>query len=182
MSLTSVAMNRPIEKAAAHDRNVIVVRHFLSLNGCKDMIPLTTQCHIAIYNEQTFFFFFIKILIFIIITFIIIVWYLLYNSGLLRLKTYLLSNPEHDEHEIKQDRPERRDVLGADHGERGRKQFGRQAHCLVSALLRHTRHVVLHRPLAQKQTAVLHPSHGRQVFAGLSGILLEQKRIGTHPF
>lgn len=50
--LTSVAINRPIENAAAHDKNVIVVRHFLSLNGCRDMIPLTTQCHIAICNEQ----------------------------------------------------------------------------------------------------------------------------------
>jgi len=94
----------------------------------------------------------------------------------------LLSDAEHDEHEIEQDGPERRDILCADHGERGGKQFSRQAHGLVSALLRHTRHVVLHRPFAHKQTAVLHPPHGRQVFAGLSRILLEQKRIGTHPF
>lgn len=46
--LTSVAMNRPTEKAATQDMNVIVVRHFLNLNGCRDIIPLTTECHIAI--------------------------------------------------------------------------------------------------------------------------------------
>lgn len=107
---------------------------------------------------------------------------MLYNIVRLCLKTYLLSNAEHDEYEIKQDGPERRDVLGADHSERGRKQFGRQAHGLISALLRHPRHVILHRPFAHKQTTVLHPPYGRQMFAGLSRILLEQKRIGTHPF
>lgn len=52
MVLTSVAIKSPIEKAAAHDRNVMVVRHFLSLNGCKEIIPLTTLCHIAICNGR----------------------------------------------------------------------------------------------------------------------------------
>lgn len=51
LQLTSVAMNRPMENAAAHDRNVMVVRHFLNLNGCNDMMPLTTQCHIAICED-----------------------------------------------------------------------------------------------------------------------------------
>lgn len=99
-----------------------------------------------------------------------------------RDSTYLLSNAEHDEHEIEQDGPKGRNVFGADHGERGREQFGGQPHGLVAALLRHSRHVVFHRPLAQQQAAVLHPSHGRQVFADLRRILFEQKYIGTHPF
>lgn len=96
--------------------------------------------------------------------------------------TYLLPDAEHDKYEIKQDGPERRYVLSTDHGEGGREQFGGQPHGLVPALLRHARHVVLHRPLAQEQAAVLHPPNGRQVLTGLSGILFEQKYIGTHPF
>lgn len=102
--LTSVAMNRPIENAAAHDRNVIVVRHFLNLNGCNDMMPLTTQCHIAICGENK-----------------------KYNTRRMgRLftqseTTYLLSNAEHDEHKVEEHGPKGRNVLGTDHGERGRE-------------------------------------------------------------
>lgn len=88
-------------------------------------------------------------------------------------RAHLLSDAEHDEHEIKQDGPKGRNVLGADHGERGRKQFGGQSHGLISALLRHPRRVDLHRPFAQKQTAVMHPPHGRQVSASLRRVLLE---------
>lgn len=164
-------MNSPTERAAKQDKNVMVVRHFLSLNGCNDMIPLTTQCHIASCKTRYRS--------------------IPYGGGKTESKsfrpiarnkwvtTYLLPDTEHDEHEIKQDGPKRWYVFRADHGERRREQFGGQSHGLISALLRRARHVVLHRPFAQQQAAVLHPPHRRQVFARLGRVLFEQEYIGT---
>lgn len=95
--------------------------------------------------------------------------------------TRLLSDAEHDEDEVEQHGPEGRNVLGTDHGERGREQFGGQTHGLIATFLRHPGYGVLHRSLAEKQAAVLHPSHGRQMFTHLRRVLFEQKYIGTHP-